>query len=245
MTPKAAADEAARPPSQGWRHFIIHHDQSLLFALTYIALTISLSLFISYFWLLVIVGVHILLEYLKKTYLHYPAGTQRLVWTLWDVKYDLILVFMALVITGYSGTSVGIAGAQSLGKAGAIGTRLAWSGRFLQKLGALKQPLVKLLFSVRVALFRRADMLRQASRGVIIAATLATRTAQHREAIPHTPPTQLPWHLPLSKGDWFALVLLGVNLSVLLLAPWITDHTGYAALFAAIASQLHPWPFGP
>jgi len=227
------------------RSWIVRHDRSILFAVLYITLTIVLSVFISYFWLLAVVAVHILLEWLKKGYLGYLPGMHRTAWTLWDTKYDIALVFLAFTLLSYTGINVGVAGAQSVGRAGLLGGRLApvtsrvgpilarfaRFGRFFRTIGV---KAVDVFFSARVALFRKADMARAASSE----AYLAPATAAD-EVI--TVPDHLPWQKRLGGGAWFALIVIAFNIVAVLVSPLITDHS-YITLLQSLGAKLHPWP---
>lgn len=231
------------------RTWIVNHDRSLLFAFLYITLTIVLSVFISYFWLLAVVGVHVLFEWLKKGYLGYRESGHRMAWTLWDVKFDLALVCLAFALLSYTGVNAGVAGAQSATRAGLLGSRLGTLGarfgvlatrfarfgqyfaRFGQYIARFGVKVIDVFFSLRVALFRKADMARAAAREASLGLAEAA----------YTVPDHLPWQRKLSGGDWFAITVMAVNIVAVLSAPLITDHT-YTTLFQSLAAKLHPWP---
>jgi hypothetical protein len=240
-------------PVQRW---IALHDHSLLFGLSYVALTISLSIMISYFWLLALVALHILLEWLKKGYLGYRPGLHRISWTLWDTKFDIALIFLALTLLSYTGVGLGAAGTQSAARVGVIGGHasvagghtaalggwlapiigrlssvFASVGPYLSRLGPLGQILQRggfkiadLLFSARVAMFRKADMRR------------AARTEHSDDA-----PAHFPWQAPLGGYGWFALTLIGVNIVAVSLSPLLTDHS-WSSLLETLLRRFHPWP---
>lgn len=245
------------PPQLGpIKTWIVNHDRSLIFALVYVVSTIVLSVFISYFWLLALVAVHIVIEWLSKSYRGYRY---RLAWTLWDVKFDLALVCLAFALLSYTGINAGVAGAQSVTRAGLLGGRLsaigsrigflavageylAWIGRYLSRLAPVFSRFGQLLtrfgikvidvfFSARVALFRKADMARAAAR----------KLPRDCEQTLVEAPTGLPWQRRLSSGDWFAISVIVINLIAVFSAPLITDHS-YASLFQSLAAKLHPWP---
>lgn len=241
-------------PLQRW---IVLHDHSVVFGITYVTLTIGLSILISYFWLLALVALHIVLEWKKKGYLGYRPGLHRISWTLWDTKFDIALIFLALTLLSFTGVGFGAAGAQSAarmgligGRAGAIGGRaaavggrlaqvlgrvssvFAAIGPYLGRLGPLGQLLQQggfriadVLFSARVAMFRKADMGR------------ASRTEQADAVIP----AHLPWQAPLGGYGWFAIVLIVVNALAVGLSPLITDHT-WSTLATSLLQRFHPWP---
>ena len=257
----AVSEPERNPPPQlgPIKTWIVNHDRSLIFALVYVILTIVLSVFISYFWLLALVAVHIMIEWLSKSYRGYRY---RLAWTLWDVKLDLALVCLAFALLSYTGINAGVAGAQSATRAGVLGGRLSaaigsrigflavageyltWIGRYFSRLAPFFSRFGQLLtrfgikvidvvFSARVALFRKADMARAAAR--------KRKPPRDCEPTRAEAPTGLPWQRRLSGGDWFAISVIVINLIAVFSAPLITDHS-YASLFQSLATKLHPWP---
>ncbi len=216
-----------------WQVWILLHDHSVTFAIVYVGLTILLSVFISYFWLAALVALHIGLEYLKKSYLHYPEGGVRIAWTFWDVKYDLALLCLAMVLAGYTGITAGAAGAQSVARMNLLARTAKNLLQFLKSLG---KPLVDTIFSARVVLFRKADMKRARTHGIPL------NLRNESEPATFSVPRCLPWKHPITKGDWFALGVIVINLSALLAAPWIVGHS-YATLLSNLGSKFHPWPF--
>ncbi|TVP82228.1 MAG: hypothetical protein EA346_03200 [Thioalkalivibrio sp.] len=242
------------------RTWIVRHDRSLVFATIYIALAIGLSVFVSYFWLLAVVAVHIGLEWLKKGYLGYRPGAHRTAWTLWDTKYDIALVFLAFTLLSYTGIHAGVAGAQSASRIGLLGGRisalaarggalLARMGRFLRVGSAFRMLGVKavdVFFSARVFLFRKADMARAASDETFLEGwNGAGRTLEAGERASDAElasiPEHLPWQRRLGGGAWFALLVITVNITAVLLSPVFTEHT-YVTLFQSLGAKLHPWP---
>ncbi len=242
------------------RTWIVRHDRSLVFATLYITLTIVLSVFISYFWLLAVVALHILLEWLKKGYLGYRPGAHRTAWTLWDTKFDIALVFLALTLLSYTGINAGVAGAQSASRAGVLGARVsamagrasalfARMGRFLRLGSAFRMLGIKavdVFFSARVFLFRKADMARAASDETYLEARGGVEGALETEeqaidAELASIPEHLPWQRRLGGGAWFVLIVITVNITAVLVSPWLTDHT-YLTLFQSLGTKLHPWP---
>ncbi|AHF00146.1 hypothetical protein [Thioalkalivibrio paradoxus] len=257
LAERVADPLAGLGPVRAW---IVRHDRSLLFATVYVTLTVVLSVFVSYFWLLAVVGVHILLEWLKKGYLGYRPGLHRTAWTLWDTKFDLALVFLAFTLLSYTGVNAGVAGAQSATRAGLLGGRLAVvterASSLLARLGRLLRvggvfrglgvKAVDVFFSARVVLFRKADMARAASdEGHLApgAASARERAAeeQAQDAELLQIPDYLPWQRKLGGAAWFALIVIGFNVVAVLASPLLTDHS-YLSLFQSLGAKLHPWP---
>lgn len=232
--------------------WIVLHDRSVLFALSYVTLTIILSVFVSYFWLVALVALHLVLEWLKKGYLGYDRGLHRFAWTVWDTKFDIALIFLALSLLSYTGVGAGVAGAQSATRVGLMGGRLSaiWSqiapilARFA-RLGVVLRAMgiraVDLFFSARVILFRKADMARASKQEAFIE---RGSPAERDERAPESAgpvPGHLPWQRALGGYGWFAVLLVVVNTIAVLFAPVVTEHT-YPSLLETLATKFHPWP---
>ncbi len=236
--------------------WIVLHDRSVVFALSYVSLTILLSIFVSYFWLVALVGLHLVLEWLKKGYLGYERGLHRAAWTVWDTKFDIALIFLALTLLSYTGVGAGVAGAQSATRVGLMGGRLsalsarimpllARFARFGVVLRAMGIRAVDLFFSARVILFRKADMARARKQEAFLEQgapadanpSVSELVAEDGREIPG----HYPWQRALGGYGWFAVLLVVVNSVAVLLAPVVTEHT-YVSLLHSLAAKFHPWP---
>jgi len=232
--------------------WIVLHDRSVVFALLYVSLTIFLSVYVSYFWLIALVGLHLVLEWLKKGYLGYGGGWHRTAWTIWDTKFDIALVFLALTLLSYTGVAAGMAGAQSATRVGLLGGRLSAVGarvspmlaRFARAgvvLRAMGIRAVDLFFSARVILFRKADMARATKEEAFLARDLSAPADNEPPELSGQIPAHLPWQRALGGYGWFAIMLVVVNTIAVIAAPVVTEHT-YPSLLEALATKLHPWP---
>ncbi len=99
------------------RRWILHHDESWLFTIAYVGLAVVLSSYISLFWLIVMVAVHGVLEWVRQQ--HLGQGFRGV---LWEIKLDVSLVLTAMVLTAYMDVVLGAAG---LGGAARLGVRTA------------------------------------------------------------------------------------------------------------------------
>lgn len=232
--------------------WIVLHDRSVVFALLYVSLTIFLSVYVSYFWLVALVGLHLVLEWLKKGYLGYEGRWHRAAWTIWDTKFDIALVFLALTLLSYTGVGAGVAGAQSATRVGLLGGRFsALSARLTPLLArfaragvvlrAMGIRAVDLFFSARVILFRKADMARASREEAFLEQNRSAGSDSEVPEISGKIPPHLPWQRALGGYGWFALILVVVNTIAVLVAPVVTEHT-YPSLLDALATRLHPWP---
>ncbi|MBI4677132.1 MAG: hypothetical protein HY748_06075 [Elusimicrobia bacterium] len=110
--------------------WVLNHDESWLFTVLYAGLSVALSLFISLFWLAVIVAAHGALEWCRQREISSERVLPRV---LWEVKLDLALVAFSLVLAVYLDFMVGIAGLGQAARAGGrIGVRLADWQRILR-----------------------------------------------------------------------------------------------------------------
>ena len=232
--------------------WIVLHDRSVIFALAYVSLTIFLSVYVSYFWLVALVGLHVALEWLKKGYLGYQRGLHRAAWTVWDTKFDIALIFLALTLLSYTGVGAGVAGAQSATRVGLMGGKfsalwvriaplLARFARFGVVLRAMGIRAVDLFFSARVILFRKADMARASKQEAFLEQNPQTGAHQPVPEDSGKIPSHLPWQRALGGYGWFAVLLVVVNSVAVLLAPVVTEHT-YPTLLQTLAAKFHPWP---
>ncbi|TVR47408.1 MAG: hypothetical protein EA402_01320 [Planctomycetota bacterium] len=110
-------------PRNAFIDWASRHDDSWLFVVSYLGLAIVLSVFLSLFWLLVLVAIHGWLEWLRHSQSSPDAGfANRLACTSWAVKLDLALVLLALALSVYMEV---IMGAVGLGQAARLGTHSA------------------------------------------------------------------------------------------------------------------------
>jgi hypothetical protein len=114
--PVAVAD--AQPPSL--RDWVRDHDESWIFVVVYLGLAVGLSVFVSLFWLVLVAGLHFLLEIFRQRF--YRADRKSVVLhALWEVKLDVGLVLLALMLVLYIEVVLGILGIQSAARAAAVG----------------------------------------------------------------------------------------------------------------------------
>ncbi|TVP46664.1 MAG: hypothetical protein EA350_06610 [Gemmatimonadales bacterium] len=108
-----------------------NHDESWIFVILYLGMAVGLSVFVSLFWLVVVAFLHFVLEMLRQR--HYRKGGRSVfLHALWEVKLDVGLVLLALMLVLYIEVVLGILGVQSAARAAAvsragarIGTRAA------------------------------------------------------------------------------------------------------------------------
>lgn len=232
------ADEPPRaaPEMHPLRRWVIDHDSSWLFVVAYVGLAVVLSVWISLFWLVAVVGVHFAFECVRQAHhvrgrwraaasgergrparprpAHHLRGAGRIARrALWEIKLDIALILFALVVAVYLEFVLGVAGLSAAGRLGAqAGARFAGWQRALRGI---------LLTVDDAAQVGRAALLRG-----------GTVADDDKDA-----DTAARW----STGDRISIGFGLLSLALLLLAPALLGET-YAGLLDTIAQELHPFP---
>jgi hypothetical protein len=107
------------PGTPSLRDWVRNHDESWIFVAVYLGLAVGLSVFVSLFWLVVVAGLHFVLEIFRQRF--YRVGRKSVVLhALWEVKLDVGLVLLALMLVLYIDVVLGILGIQSAARAAAV-----------------------------------------------------------------------------------------------------------------------------
>jgi hypothetical protein len=223
--------ETRETPLNSLHQWVIEHDDRWLFIVLYISLAVVLSIWISLFWLVVVVGVHFLFELLRQRHLHRRPGA-TLIQALWEIKLDIGLVLFALVLALYMELVLGVLGLQSAARIGAVARASSRGARF----AGWERALRGILLSVDDA----AQVARAFARN--------NSNVQEGETLPELPPIRTvaharwgSWAGQWSTGDRIAAGLIIICLALILLAPLLTDHSPGSAL-ATLAEELQPFP---
>ncbi len=200
--------------------WIVNHDDSWLFIVLYIGLAVTLSLAISLFWLVVVVGAHAALEW----YVHWrehPSTLHTAARVAWEIKLDVALVFFALALGVYMEFVMGVAGLSAAAR-GAQAT-----GRFIAWQRALRGILLTVDDAAQVA-----------------RAAAAGRGKSQGKDIPKDEPPKVGWGgwtAPWGFGDKVSLGIGNACLMLIVISPFITGMS-YGEVMDIIAMELHPWP---
>ena len=103
------------------REWCIEHDERVSFFVPYIVLSVVLSLAAGLFWLFVLVSLHFALELYRH---RGPAPTLVAGNALWSIRLDLVLLLVALTVTLYLDTVIGVLGLRAFPQASAAASRL-------------------------------------------------------------------------------------------------------------------------
>jgi hypothetical protein len=219
------------------RRFIIDHDDKWLFTVFYIGAAVVLSIWISLFWLIVVVGVHFAFELVRCRHEGQPWD-RALAESAWEIKLDLALVAFALALAVYMDVLLGVAGLQGAARVGANAGRAVRGGtRFV----VWKRVLRGVLLSV--------DDAAQVAR-----AALRARRKKNARNPPENEPedepenepepdglTTSPWRRPWGIADRLTIGFGIVCVVLVVVAPWLTAHGG-AEVLSMLGEELHPWP---
>lgn len=218
---------SARAPQGGLRQWIMSHDDRWLFIVPYIVLAVILSVVLSLFWLIVVVGVHFVLEMLRQRFLAELRGEKGhflmlALRSVWEIKLDIGLIIFALALALYMEIVLGVVG---LGAA-ARGTAMAGT-RVASRFGVIQQALRAFLLSV--------DDLAQVAR-VVVKRRKGETTAEEAEEDEISDGRIRP-----GRGDYVILAFIGVCMLLIVLAPVLTDQPVEVVL-AQIGEELAPLP---
>jgi len=221
---KASAKEAlasdeplkAKKPNGVIKSWILNHDDSWVFMGSYILLAVTLSIWISLFWLVAVVAVHFVFEWVVQSDIDdRPVGV--LARCLWETKLDIALVILALSIGVYMEVILGAAGLSGAARLGIQG-----SVRFAGWQNVIRGIILSLDDAAQVA-----------------------RVAMKKGDNGDTEDSPFlfwgGWESKWGKGDYFTLSLGLLSIASICLAPNFTDHT-YASTLQLILQDLHPWP---
>lgn len=202
------------------RRWIIYHDDSRLFVVLYIGLAVLLSIVISLFWLIVIVGVHFVLEWIRQSALKPASMGDVLARVLWELKLDIALVLFALVVSLYMELTLGVVGLGSAARAGILS-----GSRFL----VLQRVLRGILLSL--------DDAAQVLRVVLRRKQPTTEVAESGAVASH-----YGWRGRWSTGDYVTVGFGAACLLAIIAAP-LLDHYTVETVIETLLAELHPWPF--
>jgi hypothetical protein len=198
----------------GWVH---DHDDRWIWTAFYVGGAVVLSIWISLFWLVVLVMLHGLMEWLRHRLVDREVVGVA-VRVCWELKLDIALVLFAFVVALYMDLILGAAG---LGGAARVGAQAA------SRAGAWARAIRGVLLTV--------DDVAQVAR------VLASRGKSKDDG--DGPPIGYwgGWTQPWGIGGRVSVGLGVVSLALILLAPLLTDQPP-GEVFWTILGELHPWP---
>ncbi|MCC5788004.1 MAG: hypothetical protein JJT75_00070 [Opitutales bacterium] len=237
---KEEVSPRVRPSSWGDRNvllrWVIDHDDKRAFLIGYVGLTILLTIGISLFWLFFLVGIHLCFECLKKIEDGALGWRRVLAFALWDIKFDVALLSMAMVLLVVTEIRFGLAGIAGFARFSTILSRFSGASRsFL--------PLKDLVLAFRIVCTRKMDRREFLQRKLLWVkaekeADQAALKAAERERIATY---RYPWNARWTVTTKIVLGIIVVNLLVILGALSIAPDP-WTDLVPALKTEFHPWP---
>lgn len=226
--------EETPPATNALRRWVIEHEDRWSFLFLYVGAGVLLSLFISLFWLVVVVVFHFLLEWVRYAQ-EIPDRRRVFGESFWEVKLDASLVLIALALSVYIPVIFGVLGLSTAARvAGASARFVVWQRVIRGFALTIDDVLLVLRGVTRKLLGKKKAPKTEAAAEEKKEEPLQAEEAQEGPDLPS-------WRGRWSVMDWASIGLGVVSLSLIVLAPWITDHT-YASTLHEILSDLHPWP---
>lgn len=232
--------------------WIIDHDKSRVFNVLYVGLAIILSVFVSLFWLVLIVGIHFAFEIVRH-YHHSSKPMRRVLGrSLWHLKLDLSFIAFSFVVDAYMGFLFGVAGLGNISRVGAISRVGVRSGA---RLGGYEGAIRGIMLSADdiARTTSKAVGLRGSMKGddnVVLKGDDAEVDDANMPGLPDS--KESPFQPELVSQDaqlevtWarkdYATLAFGVIcITLLLLTPWLIGMT-YEELLGVILLDLQPFP---
>lgn len=223
--------------------WIISHDESLWFNVLYIGLALVLSIILGLFWLVAVVALHGVIEFLRQLLIgrSVVAGFAE---TFWELKLDIALIVFALWLGVYLDVIFGVAGLSAATRATAqAGGRLARTGSSVVVWQRVLRSVLISLDDVGLAMKAIARNKSQ-NANTRPPNSLDNNTIYSSSESDHagndiaTPRTS--WRGKYSKGDWLSLFFGGVFLSLILLTPLFTEMN-MADVWKSVMNDLTPF----
>ena len=213
--------------------WIIEHDEKRLFLVGDVGLSLLLTIGISLFWLLFLVGVHFLFEMLKDW--HYGARDPRrlLAWAAWDIKFDIALVTVAIFLAALTEAQFGIAGIGGLSRISATFSKVTRG--FI--------PIKDIVLGLRIVCTRKLDRrdILQRRLTLIKDQKRANIEEVHRVETQRLQNYRYPWDMKWNLTNKIILGVMVVNVCLTIGVIFLNQNPPLAMLEGLIR-QLHPWP---
>jgi hypothetical protein len=200
------------------KDWVINHDDKKIFTYLYIGSAVVLSIAVSLFWLIVVVGIHLGFE----TYKQYQIDQSWIFAVLrstWEVLLDLSLIIFSFVLVLYLDVVLGAAG---IGVAARVGVQAA-SG-----------------IGVRFAGFQRAIRGILLSIDDILQISKSFLKSKKQESTEDSRISPLGgWVGKWTFGDSMTIVFLVVSASLIFVSPVLLDEN-LSSIIQKIVAELHP-----
>lgn len=242
-----ALGATSQPRSVGVRDWVREHDERWSFVVLYLGLAVGLSVFVSLFWLLVVAGLHFVLECGRQA--HYRGSRWEVgAHALWEIKLDVGLVLLALTLVLYIDVVLGLLGLQSAARAAAvtragarIGTRAAAWERNIRTFLLTVDEMARVAYAAFMVRKGGPGGKRARSRESGELPIASASADAEGDAVPAVPQPSAGWRGEWGLGDRIGMLLVASGIVLLLAAPFLTVHDWGTAI-ATIMAELRPFP---
>ncbi len=229
---------------------MISHDESRAFNVLYIVLAVVLSVFVSLFWLVVIVDFHFVLE-LARQHSHCPDCLRKAVGgSFWNLKLDMSFIAFSFAVSAYLGVLFGMAGLGGISRVGRVSQVGVRSGAGI---GAYESAVRGIMLSVddvarttTTAIAKRNDKKSDnvpEDNGVEEEWATAFRAHVPEERLIETETVVSDVDMPVkwTRNDYATIAFGGICVVLLFLTP-VLIGLSYPELFQIIIQDLQPFP---
>jgi hypothetical protein len=232
---------------------MINHDQSKAFNALYISLALILSVFVSLFWLVIIVGIHFMLELIRQHHHCSTCARKALGRSFWQLKLDLSFIAFSFVVDAYMGILLGVAGLGNISRLGGIeraeisdGARLGGYERAVRGIVLSSDDIAR---TTSAAVGSRGSP--KDDKGNSTSEDDGDKNDDTRTTVmpdsgrplvqPELTPTDTDLQVRWTRKD-YATVAFGITcVGLLFLTPWLIEMT-YSELLHIIMQDLQPFP---
>lgn len=231
------------PVRPGWlKRWIVDHEDRFSFLVFYVVAAVVLSLLISLFWLVVVVVVHFMLEWVRHAQSH-PSRMRVFGESAWEVKLDVSLVLIALALAVYMPVVFGILGLGTAARAAGASARFIVWQRVIRGISiSIDDGLLVMRGVLKRFAGKRKTPAVQGGSSMEGPAAPSVLPADDDGPLPVPGGPGLPsWRARWNVLDWASVVMAVASVGLIVVAPWITQHT-VGSVAHELLWDLHPWP---
>lgn len=220
------------------------HDESWLFVAIYIGFAVVLSVWLSLFWLVLMVGIHFAFELVRQS-TDFPRWSAVVSMASWEVRVDLALLLLAFAVSLYMDLIMAILGLQSLGRAAVATSRVGTRAVVWQRaVRAVVLGFDDVANAIRAIFMKKGAASQPAPAAASVGAE--PEAPDDPDPAPTTAPDARSRGLPGWGERWgfwdrFTMALSGACVAAMIAAPPLTDST-YGEAVETLREELRPFP---
>jgi hypothetical protein len=227
---------------QKLKNWLINHDNSKIFMISYIGLSVILSITISLFWLLFVVLIHFSFELYAQSR-NKSKFYQVFLESLWETKLDFALVIFALWLAVYIDFIFGVAGLGALARGGTMAASRSSaaiiSGEKVVEVSTRFAALQRSIRGILLSLDDFANTLKAFFQSRNAKVTKKSNSVPNNSIISVN--KRISWNSEWKSIDYIAISLFTFSLIMILLSPMIINTT-VSDIYELIADEFHPFP---